>query len=74
MESEDLVVQLSCGVRGVQGPLEVADGPAGLLDELGAVVATGALVFGNDGLWGNYSIVSRAAIHSRRPSRLDSAR
>src|SRR6266511_1969166 len=46
-----LLVQLSCRVRALQDPLEVPDVLAGLLDDLGAVVATSALVSGNDSLW-----------------------
>ncbi len=45
-----LLAQLSCRVRALQDPLEVADVLAGLLDDLG-VVATSALVSGNDSLW-----------------------
>jgi hypothetical protein len=50
MEREDLVVQVSGGTRCLGEAVEVADVLPGLLDDLGAVVATGSLMPGDDGL------------------------
>ena len=50
MERKDLVVEVSGRARCLGDPVEVADVLPGLLDDLGAVVATGSLVPGDHGL------------------------